>query len=164
MFEASMPFCLIAPPTPTPFGVFAFHHKRSHPLNLVLLQQLIFPFLHALERSSLVAFIKSTKDFLLYNFFTQSLLWASSGNSSSPCTYRLITIPHWILRVLLHNLCVPSCNLCSLDFSLFFAFLFDSYSSCHNTYPSQNRVPIFIPLLYFSSIIRVFINSPFEKL
>jgi len=27
----------------------------------------------------------------------------------------------------------------------------------------KNRVPIFIPLLYFSSIIRVFINSPFEK-
>ena len=42
--------------------------------------------------------------------------------------------------------------------------MFDSSSSCHNTYPSQNRVPIFIPLLYFSSIIRVFINSPLEKL
>jgi len=32
MFGASMPFCLIAPPTPTLFGVFAFH-RRSHPLN-----------------------------------------------------------------------------------------------------------------------------------
>jgi len=62
-----MPFCLITPPTPTLFGVFAFH-RRSHPLNYVLLQQLIFPSLHALERSSLVAFIKSTRDFLLYNF------------------------------------------------------------------------------------------------
>jgi hypothetical protein len=58
---------------------------------------------------------------------------------------------------------VPSCNFCSPDFSLFFAFMFDSSSSCHNIYPSQNRVPIFIPLLYFSSIIMVFINSPFEK-
>jgi len=29
MFGASMPFCLIAPPTPTLFGVFAFHHRRS---------------------------------------------------------------------------------------------------------------------------------------
>jgi hypothetical protein len=42
--------------------------------------------------------------------------------------------------------------------------MFDNSSSCHNTYPSQNRVPICIPLLYFSSIIRIFINSPIEKL
>jgi hypothetical protein len=28
MFGASMPFCLTAPPTPTLFGVFAFHHRR----------------------------------------------------------------------------------------------------------------------------------------
>jgi len=112
----------------------------------VFLQQLIFPSLHALERSSLVAFIKSTRDFLLYNFFTQSLLWASSGNSSSPCICCLITIPYWILRVLLHNLRVHSCNFCSPDFFLFFAFMFDSSSSCHNTYPSQNRVSIFISL------------------
>ena len=96
--------------------------------------------------------------------FIQSLLWTSSRNSFSPCTYCLITVPHWILRVLLHNLRVLSCNFCSPDFSLFFAFMFDSSSSCHNTYSSQNRVPIFILLLYFSSIIRVFINSPFEKL
>ena len=41
--------------------------------------------------------------------------------------------------------------------------MFDNSSSCHNTYPSQNRMPIFISLLYFSSIIRVFINSPLEK-
>jgi hypothetical protein len=101
--------------------------------------------------------------FCCTTFFTQSLLWASSRNSSSPCTYRLITVPHWILRVLLHNLCVLSCNFGSPDFSLFFAFMFDNSSSCHNIYPSQNRVPIFIPLLYFSSIIRVFINSPLEK-
>ena len=41
--------------------------------------------------------------------------------------------------------------------------MFDSSSSHHNTCPSQNRVPIFIPLLYFSFIIRVFINSSLEK-
>jgi len=29
MFGASTPFCLIAPPTPALFGVFAFHHRRS---------------------------------------------------------------------------------------------------------------------------------------
>jgi len=63
----------------------------------------------------------------------------------------------------------PAQSLCALvqflspDFSLFFAFMFDNNSSCHNTYPSQNRVSIFISLLYFSSIIKVFIKSPFEK-
>jgi hypothetical protein len=29
MFGASTPFCLTAPPTPTLFGVFAFHHRWS---------------------------------------------------------------------------------------------------------------------------------------
>jgi len=51
----------------------------------------------------------------------------------------------------------------SLQISPYSLLMFDSSSSCHNTYPSQNRVPIFIPLLYFSSIIGVFINSPLEK-
>ena len=50
-----------------------------------------------------------------------------------------------------------------LQISPYSLLMFDSSSSCHNTYPSQNRVPIFISLLYFSSIIRVFINSPLEK-
>jgi len=47
-----------------------------------------------------------------------------------------------------------------LQISPYSLLMFDSSSSCHNTCPSQNRVPIFISLLYFSSIIRVFINSP----
>jgi hypothetical protein len=50
-----------------------------------------------------------------------------------------------------------------LQISPYSLLMFDSSSSCHNTCVSQNRVPIFIPLLYFSSIIRVFINSPLEK-
>jgi len=50
-----------------------------------------------------------------------------------------------------------------LQISPYSLLMFDSSSSCHNTCPSQNRVSIFIPLLYFSSIIRVFINSPLEK-
>ena len=63
------------------------------------------------------------KRLLVVQLFTQSLLWASSRNFSSPCTCCLITVPRWILRVLLHNLCVPSCNLCSPDFSLFLAYV-----------------------------------------
>ena len=38
------------------------------------LQQLIFPSLHALERSLPVVFINSTKDFLLYNLYILSAL------------------------------------------------------------------------------------------
>jgi hypothetical protein len=92
----------------------------------------LFPSLHALERSSPVVFIKSTRDF------------RSKGisHAQSPCA------------------------LVQFMFFRFFPYsllMFDNSSSCHNTYPSQNRVPIFIPLLYSSSIIRVFINSPLEK-
>ena len=49
-----------------------------------------------------------------------------------------------------------------LQISPYSLLMFDSSSSCHNICPSQNRVSIFIPL-YFSSIIRVFINSTLEK-
>ena len=65
--------------------------------------------------------------------------------------------------------CDWSSDVCSSDLifvlqiSPYSLLMFDSSSSCHNTYPSQNRVPIFIPLLYFSSIIKVFINYPLEK-
>jgi len=83
----------------------------------------LFPSLHALERSSPVVFIKSTRDFCCTQLFTQSLLWASSGKTSSPCTCCLITVPRWILQVLLHNLRVPSCNFCSPDFSLFLVYV-----------------------------------------
>jgi len=50
-----------------------------------------------------------------------------------------------------------------LQISPYSLLMFDSSSSCHNICPSQNRMPIFISLLYFSSIIRVFINSTLEK-
>jgi len=50
-----------------------------------------------------------------------------------------------------------------LQISPYSLFMFDSSSSCHNTCPSQNRMSIFISLLYFSSIIKVFINSTLEK-
>ena len=55
------------------------------------------------------------------------------------------------------------CAIFVLQISPYSLLMFDSSSSRHNTYPSQNRVSIFIPLLYFSSIIRAFINSPIEK-
>jgi len=76
----------------------------------------LFPSLHALERSSPVVFIKSTKDFLLYTTFTQSLLWASSENSSSPCTCCLISVPRWITST-------PAQSPCALVQFLFSRFL-----------------------------------------
>jgi len=81
MFGASMPFCLTAPPTPTLFSVFAFHHRRlpcitgiCTPPQLGASSTAFFPSLHVLERSSPVVFIKSTRDFMLYNFYTVSAL------------------------------------------------------------------------------------------
>ena len=57
---------------------------------------------------------------------------------------------------------ISACALVQFLFSRFSPYsllMFDSSSSCHNTYPSQNRVPIFIPccislpLSGFSSIL-----------
>jgi hypothetical protein len=69
-----------------------------------------------------VVFIKSTRDFMLYTTFTQSLLWASSGKLFllAPVVSLLYVVGS---RVLLHNLHVPSCNFCSLDFSSFLAYV-----------------------------------------
>jgi len=137
-----------------------FSSHAFAPPQLSASAKALFPSLHALKRSSLVVFIKSIRDLLLYNF-SISLLWASSGNTS--CTCCLITVPRWILQILLHNLWVPSCNFYSPDFS-YSLLMFDSSSSSHNICPSQNRVSIFILLLYFSSIIKVFINSTLQEI
>jgi hypothetical protein len=125
----------------------------------VPLQQLIFPSLHALERSSRVVFIKSTRDFLLYTVSALSFIWelffslhllsqysTSLGSYGYSCTISVCPRAISILQISPYSL-----------------LMFDNSSSCHNTCPSQNMVPIFILLLYFSSIIRVFINSPIEK-
>ena len=68
--------------------------------------------------------------------FTQSLLWASSGNSSSPCTCRLITIPRWILWVLLHNLYAIMQFLFS-RFSLFLAYVWQQLILSQHTSKSK---------------------------
>jgi hypothetical protein len=84
MFGASAPFCLTAQPTPTLFGVFAFQHRRSPFITGVCTPSIrclcnsSLSILHALERSSPVDFIKSTRDFLLYNFYivsAPSFIW-----------------------------------------------------------------------------------------
>jgi len=128
----------------------------------VPLQQLIFPSLHALESSSPVAFIKSTRDFLLYNF-SHSL--CSELHLGTLLLLAPIVSLQYLVGSYAYSCTISVCPraIFVLQISLYSLLIFDNISSCHNTCPSQNRVPIFIPLLYFSSIIRVFINSPFEK-
>jgi hypothetical protein len=116
--------------------------------------------LHALERSSPVVFIKSTKDFMLYNLYTvsaPSFIWK--------LFFSLHLLSHYSTS--LDPTGTPAQSPCA-----FVQFLFSRFlpipclclTAAHPvTTPSQNKVPIFIPLLYFSSIIRVFINSTLEK-
>ena len=115
---------LTAPPAPTLFGVFAFQLRRS-------------PFITGVCTPSIRCFYNSSLSILacIGKVFACCLhqehkrlpvvqtLTVSAGNTSSPCTCCLITVPHWILRVLLHNLRVPSCNFFSPDFSLFLAYV-----------------------------------------
>jgi len=94
-----MPFCLTTPPTLTLRGVFAFHHKWSP-----FIIGVCTPSIRCLCNSSLSILVCIGKVFAcclhqehkrlpIVQLFTQSLLWASSGNSSSPCTCCLITVP-----------------------------------------------------------------------
>ena len=145
-----MLFCLTAPPTPTIFGVFAFHHRRS-----LFITDFCTPSIRCLHNSSL------------------SIL-ACIGKVFTCCLHQ----EHKRLPVvqLLHSLCSElhlgtlfllapivslqylvgsykySCTIsvCPRAISVIQIFpysllMFDSCSSCHNTCPSQNRVPIFIP-------------------
>jgi hypothetical protein len=147
-----MPFCLTAPLTPTLFGVFAFHRRSPFIVGICT------PSIRCLYNISLSIIACIGKVFtcclhqehkrlpVVQPLRTQSLLWASSRNSSSPCTCRLITIPRWILWVLLHNLYAIVQFLFS-RFSLFLAYVWQQLILSQHTYPSQNRVPIFIPFV-----------------
>ena len=93
-------------------------------------------------------YIVSTLSFIWENFFSLHLLSHYSTSLNHEYSYTISMCPRAISV---------------LQISPYSLLMFDSSSNCHNTYPSQNRMPIFIPLLYFSSIIKVLINSPFEK-
>jgi hypothetical protein len=163
-----MLFYLTAPPTPTLFGVFAFYHRRlpcvtgictpsirclcnSSLSILACIGKVFICYLHQEHKRLPVvqpSHIVSALSFIWEHFFSLHLLshYNTSLNHGYSCT---IFVCHHAISV--------------LQISPYSLLLFDSSSSCHNTCPSQNRVPIFVPLLYFSSIIRVFINSPLEK-
>jgi hypothetical protein len=168
MFGASVSFCLTAPTTPTLFGVFAFHHRRS-------------PFITGVCTPSIRCFCNSSLSILacIGNVFACCLHQEHKRLPVVQLLYSLCSELHLGTLLLLASVVSLqylvgsygySCTIsvCSraisvLQISPYSLLMFDSSSSCHNTCPSQNRVPIFIPLLYFSSIIRVFINSPLEK-
>ncbi|KAJ6972836.1 hypothetical protein NC653_033222 [Populus alba x Populus x berolinensis] len=124
MFGASTPFYLTAPPTPTLFGGFAFHHRRSPFITDICTPSI-----------SLCSELHLGTLLLLAPVVSLQYLVGSLGYS---CT-----------------ISVCPCAISVLQISPYSLLMFDSSSSCHNTCPSQNRVPIFIPLLYFSSIIRI---------
>ena len=163
-----MSFCLTAPPTPTLFGVFAFHHRRSPFITGVST-----PSIRCICNSSLSILACIGKVFACCLHQEHKRLHVVQTLTVSALSFiwehffSLHLVSHYSTS--LDPTGTPAQSPCALVqflFSRFFPYsllMFDSNSSCHNTYPSQNRVSIFIPLLYFSSIIRVFINSPFEK-
>ena len=129
MFGASTPFCLTAPPTPPLFGVFAFHHRRS-------------PFITGVRTPSIRCLCNNSSFHLCMHWKGLCLLPSSRAQETSCCTTSnslcsklhlgtLLLLAHVvsiqylvrILRVLLHNLRVTSCNFCSPDFSLFLAYV-----------------------------------------
>jgi hypothetical protein len=164
-----MPFCLTAPPTPTLFGVIAFHHRRSPFITgvcnpsircfcnsslsiLACIGKVFACCLHQEHKRLPVvqpSHIVSALSFIWEHFFSLHLL----SHYSTPLD------PTGILAQSLYALV-------QFLFSRFLPIPCLCLTAAHPvTRPVQvkNRVPIFILLLYFSSIIRVFINSPLEK-
>jgi hypothetical protein len=130
----------------SPFIGGRFLSQAFAPPQLGASTTALFPSLHALERSSPVVFIKSTRDFLLYNLYVHSLC------SELHLGTLLLLAPVVSLQYLVGfygyscTIYMPSCNFCFPD-SPYSLLMFDSSSSCHNIHPSQNRVSIFIPFV-----------------
>ena len=146
-----MPFCLTAPPTPTLFGVFAFHHRRS-------------PFITCVCTPSIRCFCNSSLSILacIGKVFACCLhqehkrlpvvqtLTVSALSFIWEHFFSLHLLSHYSTSLNLTGTHAQSpCALVHFLFSRISPYsllMFDSSSSCHNIYPSQNRVPIFISL------------------
>jgi len=162
-------FYLTAPPTPTLFGVFAFHHRR-----LPFITGVCTPSIRCLCNSSLsiIACIGKVFACCLYQEHKRLPVVQPSHIVSA---LSFIWEHFFSLHLLSHYSTsldptgTPAQSPCALVQFLFSRFLpipCLCLTAAHPvTTPVQvkNRVPIFIPLLYSSSIIRVFINSPIEK-
>jgi len=168
IFRASTPFYLTAPPTPTLFSVFTFHHRRSP-----FITGICTPSIRCLRNNflSIIACIEKVFACCLYQEHKRLPIIQPLHSLCSELHLGtlLLLAPVVSLQYLIgsygYSCTISVCSraISVLQISLYSLLIFDSSSSCHNTYPSQNRVSIFISLLYFSFIIRVFINSPFEK-
>jgi hypothetical protein len=120
---------LTAPPTPTLFGVFAFHNRRS-------------PFITGVCTPSIRCLCNNLSFHPCMHWKGPRLLSSSRAHETSCCTQLLhslyselhlgkllllapiVSLQYLVeSRVLLHNLHVPSCNFCSPDFSLFLAYV-----------------------------------------
>jgi hypothetical protein len=163
-----MPFCLTAPPTPTLFGVFAFHHRRS-------------PFITGVCTPSIRCFYNSSLSILacIGKVFACCLhqehkrlpvvqtLTVSALSFIWEHFFSLHLLSHYSTS--LDPMGTPAQSPCALVQFLFSRFLPIPCLRLTAAHPVitpvqvKNRVPIFIPLLYSSSIIRVFISSPLEK-
>jgi hypothetical protein len=159
MFGASAPFYLTAPPTPNLFGVFAFRHRRSPFITGVCT-----PTIRCLYNSSLSILAYIGKVFACSLHQEHKRLPVVQPLHSLCSELHLGTLillaPVVSLQYLVDPTGTPAQSPCALVQFLFSRFL---PIPCLCLTAAQNRVPIFIPLLYFSSIIRVFINSPLEK-
>jgi len=161
-------FCLTAPPTPTLFGVFAFHHRRSPFITGVCT-----PPIRCLCNSSLSILACIGKVFACCLHQEHKRLPVVQTLTVSALSF--IWEHFFSLHLLSHYSTsldptgTPAQSPCALVQFLFSRFLpipCLCLTAAHPvTTPVQvkNRVSIFIPLLYSSSIIRVFINSPIEK-
>ena len=158
MFGASTSFYLIAPPTPTLFGVFAFHRRspfitgvRTPSIRCLYNSSSFHPCMHW-KGPCVLSFIQSTRDFLLYNF-------SHSLYSKLHLGTLLLLAPVVSLQYLVGSyeysctIFVYSRAISVFQIPLYSLLMFDSSSSCHNTYPSQNKVPIFIPLCISLSLL-----------
>jgi hypothetical protein len=168
MFGASTPFCLTAPPTPTLFGVFAFYHRRS-----LFNTGVCTPSIRCLYNNSLSILACFGKVFACCLYQEHKRLHVVQTLTVSALSF--IWEHLFALHLVFHystsldptgTSAQSPCALVQFLFSRFLPIPCLCLTAAHHvTTPVQvkNRVPIFIPLLYFSSIIRVFINSPFEK-
>jgi len=145
-----MPFCLTAPPTPTLFGVFAFHHRRSPFITGVCT-----PSIRCLCNNSLSILACIGKVFACCLHQEHKRLLVNCLCSELHLRTLLLLAPVVSLQYLvgsygyLYTISMCPRAISVLQISPYSLLMFDSSSSCHNTCLSQNRVPIFIPSLWF---------------
>jgi len=154
MFGASTPFFLTAPPTPTLFSVFAFNHRRSPFLTGVCT-----PSIRCLYNSSLsiLTCIGKVFAYCLYQEHKRlrvvQLLHSLCSELHLGTLFLLTPVVslQYLVESYGYSCTISMCPraISILQISPYSLLMFDSSSSCHNTCPSQNRVPIFISFVVF---------------